>query len=151
MNTLEERIQKDLVEAMKAHQENTVAALRLIKTAIQNEKVSGTYHELSDDDIVKIIQKLVKQHQESIDIYTQAGRDELAEKEKLEMDVLQKYLPQMLTHEQLMFEIDTLFYELDVKSMKDMGRLMKALAEKFPNQYDGKSASTYIKNKIETL
>ena len=151
MNTLEERIQKDLVEAMKAHQGNTVAALRLIKTAIQNEKVSGTYHELSDDDIVKVIQKLVKQHQESIDIYTQAGRNELAEKEKLEMDVLQKYLPQMLTIDQLMFEIDTLFYELDVKSMKDMGRLMKALAEKFPNQYDGKSASTYIKNKIETL
>ena len=151
MNTLEERIQKDLVEAMKAHQENTVAALRLIKTAIQNEKVSGTYHELSDDDIVKVIQKLVKQHQESIDIYTQAGRNELAEKEKLEMDVLQKYLPQMLTIDQLMFEIDTLFYELDVKSMKDMGRLMKALSEKFPNQYDGKSASTYIKNKIETL
>lgn len=136
---------------MKSHQENTVAALRLIKTAIQNEKVSGTYHELSDDDIVKVIQKLVKQHQESIDIYTQAGRDELAEKEKLEMVVLQKYLPQMLTNEQLMFEIDTLFYELDVKSMKDMGRLMKALSEKFPNQYDGKSASTYIKKKIETL
>lgn len=151
MNTLEERIQKDLVEAMKAHQENTVAALRLIKTAIQNEKVSGTYHELSDDDIVKVIQKLVKQHQESIDIYTQAGRNELAEKEKHEMVVLQKYLPQMLTIDQLMFEIDTLFYELDVKSIKDMGRLMKALSEKFPNQYDGKSASTYIKNKIETL
>lgn len=149
MNTLENKLQKDLVDAMKNRQENTVAAIRLVKTAIQNEKVTGTYHELSDDDIVKIIQKLVKQHQESMDIYSQAGRHELADKEQQEMFVLKNYLPRMLSEEDLKVEIDKIFVELNVQSMKDMGAVMKALAAKFPNQYDGRAASTYIKNKIE--
>lgn len=149
MNTLENKIQEDLVSAMKAHQENTVSALRLIKTAVQNEKVNGTYHELSDNDIVKIVQKLVKQHQESIDIYTQAGRAELADKEQEEMAVLKNYLPSMLSEDELKTEIDKIFDEVQPASMKDMGLVMKTLAGKFPNQYDGKFASTYVKDKIE--
>ena len=81
MNTLEKTIQTDLVAAMKAHQENSVAALRSIKTAIMETKTAPNgKKELEDDDIVKIIQKLVKQRQESMDIYSQAGRDELADK-----------------------------------------------------------------------
>lgn len=149
MNTLENKIQEDLVSAMKAHQENTVSALRLIKTAVQNEKVNGTYHELSDDDIVKIVQKLVKQHQESIDIYTQAGRTELADKEQEEMAVLKNYLPSMLSEDELKTEIDKIFDEVQPASMKDMGLVMKTLAGKFPNQYDGRVASDYIKNKLK--
>lgn len=148
MNTLEIEIQKDLVAAMKAHQEHSVAALRQIKTAVQNEKVNGTYHELSDDEIVKIIQKLVKQHQESMDIYSQAGRDELADKEQQEMFVLMNYLPKMLSQEELENAIDNIFIQVGAVSIKDMGMVMKALASQYPNQYDGKSASTYIKSKL---
>lgn len=73
---------------MKNRQENALAALRSIKTAIQNEKVSGVYHELTDADIVGLIQKLIKQRKESMDIYSQAGRDELADKEQKEMFVI---------------------------------------------------------------
>ena len=101
MTQLEERIQKDLVSAMKGHQENALAALRSIKTAVQNEKTSGTYHELTDADIVGLIQKLIKQHKESIDIYSQAGRDELADKEQKEMFVLMNYVPRQLTEEEV--------------------------------------------------
>ena len=71
----EKTLQADLVSAMKGHQENAIAALRSVKAAIQNEKVNGAYHELTDNDIVKLIQKLVKQRKESIDIYSQAGRN----------------------------------------------------------------------------
>ena len=148
MNTLESKIQADLVTAMKGHQENAVAALRSVKTAIQNEKVNGTYHELSDNDIVKLIQKLVKQRQESMEIYSQAGRHELADKEQKEMFVLSNYLPKMLSEDELKGIIDGLFAELDVQSMKDMGKVMKALGERYPNLYDGKVASTYIKSKF---
>ena len=148
MNTLESKIQADLVTAMKGHQENAVAALRSVKTAIQNEKVNGAYHELTDNDIVKLIQKLIKQRQESMEIYSQAGRHELADKEQKEMFVLMNYLPKMLSEDELKEIIDGLFTELDVQSMKDMGKVMKALGERYPNLYDGKVASTYIKNKF---
>lgn len=147
MNTLENKLQKDLVDAMKNHQENTVAAIRLVKTAIQNEKVTGTtYHELSDDDIVKIIQKLVKQHQESIDIYSQAGRHELADKEKQEMDVLTVYLPQMLTEEALTAIVSEYIDNNGLESVKDMGQVMRYLGDNYANQYDGKLASTIVRN-----
>ena len=149
MNTLENKIQADLVYAMKNRMENTVAALRSVKTAIQNEKVNGAYHELTDDDIVKLIQKLVKQRQESMDIYSRAGRHELADKEQQEMFVLKNYLPKTLSEEELKAVIDALIVELGAQSMKDMGRVMKALGEKYPNQYDGKSASAYIKGKLQ--
>ena len=134
---------------MKGHQENAVAALRSVKTAIQNEKVNGAYHELTDNDIVKLIQKLVKQRQESIEIYSQAGRNELADQEQKEMFVLQNYLPKMLSDDELKLAIDRLITDLNAKTMKDMGTIMKALTERYPNQYDGKTASTYIRNKLQ--
>lgn len=148
MNTLETKIQKDLVEAMKSHQESAVSALRLIKTAIQNEKTNGTYHELSDDDIIKVIQKLVKQHQESIDIYRQAGRDELANAEQAEMDVLVTFLPKMLSEDELTAAVDKYINENELTTIKDMGKVMKFLGESFPNQYDGKLASTIVRNRL---
>ena len=148
MNTLEEKIQKDLVSAMKNRLENTVCALRSVKTAVQNEKVNGAYHELSDDDIVKIIQKLVKQRQESIDIYSAAGRDELADKEQQEMFVLMNYLPKMLTDSELLSAVQQIISETGASGMKDMGRVMKTLGERYPSRYDGKKASAYVKNAL---
>ena len=148
MNTLEEKIQKDLVAAMKGHQENAVAALRSLKTAIQNEKVNGTYHELSDNDIVGLAQKLVKQRQESMEIYSQVGRDELANKEQNEMFVLMNYLPKMLSTEELTEIVKGVVAELRATEMKQMGLVMKTLKERYPNQYDGGTASKLIKEML---
>ena len=130
---------------MKGHQENAVAALRSLKTAIQNEKVSGTHHELSDNDIMGLAQKLVKQRQESIDIYTQVGRTELADKEQKEMFVLMNYLPKMLSDEELAEAIKGIVAEVNATEMKQMGLVMKTLKERYPNQYDGGAASKLIK------
>ena len=130
---------------MKGHQENAVAALRSLKTAIQNEKVSGTHHELSDNDIMGLAQKLVKQRQESIDIYTQVGRTELADKEQKEMFVLMNYLPKMLSTEELTEVVNGIVAELGATEMKQMGLVMKTLKERYPNQYDGGAASKLIK------
>lgn len=148
MNTLENIIQTNLTDAMKNHQENAVNALRSVKAAILNEKTNGKFHELTDNDIVKLIQKLVKQRQESMEIYSAAERNELAEKEQKEMFVLMNYLPKMLSENEIKSVIDELFTEMNIQSMKDMGRLMKVLGEKYPNQYDGKIASNYIKSKL---
>ena len=148
MNTLENKIQADLVTAMKAKEVNKIAALRLIKTSIQNEKVNGTYHELTNDDIIKLIQKLAKQHQESIEIYSQAGRQELADKEQEELNVLNEYLPNTLSEEALTAILDEYVSNSACEGIKDMGKVMTYLKENYPNQYDGKMASTIVKNML---
>lgn len=150
MNTLEAKIQLDLMAAMKGHQENTVAALRSVKTLIMEVRTAPKgKKDLDDNDIVKLIQKLVKERQESMDIYSKAGRHDLADKEQQEMFVLKNYLPNMLDEDELKLAIDRLITDLNAKSMKDMGAIMKALSERYPNQYDGKVASTYIRNKLQ--
>lgn len=147
MNKLETQLQNDLTEAMKQHNEITVGAIRAVKTAIQNEKTTGTYHELSEGDVVKIIQKQIKQRQESESIYRTAGRTELADKEANEIKALEAYVPKTLSAEESYSAIDSVMAEIGATTMKDMGKVMAALREKYP-QIDGKIASTYVKSKL---
>ena len=146
---LEKIIQQDLASAMKSRQENAVSALRSVKAAIQNEKVSGAYHELTDQDVLRLIDKLVKQRKESIEIYSQAGRDELAEKEQKEMFVLMNYLPKLMTEDELQVAVDGIVSETGAASMRDMGAVMKLLKERYAGRYDGRAASEYIKAKLK--
>lgn len=148
MNTLETTIQNDLVAAMKGRQANAISALRQLKTAIQNEKTNGVQHELSDGDIIKIVQKLVKQHQDSIDIYTEAHRDDLSDKEQQEMFVLMNYLPKMLSEEELTAIISEYIDNSGFENMSCMGDVMKFLSTKYSGQYDGKTASKIVRDLI---
>ena len=148
--TLEERIQQDLVLAMKNHQENALAALRSIKTAIQNEKTNGTYHELTDTDVVGIIQKLVKQRKESMDIYSQAGRNELADKEQKEMLVLMEYVPKQLTEEEVEEKVKEIIAETGASSMKDMGKVMGLATQRMKGLAEGKTISQIVKNLLSS-
>lgn len=148
--TLEERIQKDLVSAMKNRQENALAALRSIKTAIQNEKTNGTYHELTDADVVGLIQKLVKQRKESMDIYSQAGRNELADKEQKEMFVLMEYVPKQLTEEEVEEKVRSIIAETGASSMKDMGKVMGLATQRMKGLAEGKTISQIVKNLLSS-
>ena len=148
MCELETKLQKDLVSAMKEKNEYAISAIRSIKTAIQNEKTNGSYHELTDNDVSGLVQKLSKQRQESADIYNEAGRVELAEKEVKEKEVLDAYLPKMLSENELSVIIDKIVTENEFSTMKNMGAVMKILKETYPNQYDGKLASTLIRTKL---
>lgn len=146
---MEARIQKDLIEAMKEKNTLRIAALREIKTAIMKYKTSADYKgTCNDNDIIGIIQKLVKQHTESYNIYKDAGRTDLASEEFGQMEYLEEYLPQMMSNEQLEKVIDEVIRDLGLSTMKDMGKVMGHLKETFPNQYDAKYASTYIKSKL---
>lgn len=146
MREIETNLQAALVAAMKEKNEYAISAIRSIKTAIQNEKTNGSYHELTDNDVVGLIQKLSKQRQESADIYNEAGRNELAEKELKEKEILDTYLPKMLSVEELSFIIKSIISKNGFSSIKEMGLVMKQLKTDYPNQYDGKLASTIIKN-----
>lgn len=146
---MEARIQKDLIEAMKEKNTLRIAALREIKTAIMKYKTSADYKgTCNDNDIIAIIQKLVKQHTESYNIYKDARRTDLASEEFGQMEYLEEYLPRMMDNEQLKKVIDEVIRDLDISTMKDMGKVMGHLKETFPNQYDAKYASTYIKSKL---
>jgi len=148
--TLEERIQKDLVSAMKNRQENALAALRSIKTAIQNEKTNGTYHELTDADIVGLIQKLIKQRKESMDIYSQAGRDELADKEQKEMFVLMEYVPRQLTEEEVEEKVKSIITETGASSIRDMGKVMGLATQRMKGLAEGKTISRIVKSLLSS-
>ena len=149
MNTLENTIQKDLVQAMKDHQEHTVSALRSVKTAIMEVKTApGGKKELEDGDIIKIIQKLVKQRKESMDIYSQAGRDELADNENQEMLVLMDYLPKTLTESEVEEIVAKTIADLDATSMKDMGKVMGFINKTYSGQVDGSIVSRIVKSKL---
>lgn len=149
MNTLENIIQKDLVQGMKDHQEHTVSALRSVKTAIMEVKTApGGKKELEDGDIIKIIQKLVKQRKESMDIYSQAGRNELADNEQQEMLVLMDYLPKTLTESEVEEIVAKTIADLDATSMKDMGKVMGFISKTYAGQVDGSMVSRIVKSKL---
>lgn len=145
---LEQRIQTDLMSAMKEKNDTRVAALRSIKTAIQNEKTSGKFHELNDADVIGIIQKLSKQRKEAADIYVDAGRNELAEKELAEKVFIDEYLPKMMSNDELAEKISEIVAELGADSIKQMGLVMKSLKEKYSGQYDPGAASAIVKSKL---
>ena len=149
MNTLENKIQAELVSAMKNHQENTVAALRSLKTAIMETKTAPNgKKDLEDSDIVKIIQKLVKQRKESMDIYSQAGRDELADKEQQEMFALMNYLPKMLTESEVEEIVAKTIADLGATSIRDMGKVMGFINKTYAGQVDGSMISRIVKSKL---
>lgn len=135
---------------MKNRQENALAALRSIKTAIQNEKTNGTYHELTDADVVGLIQKLIKQRKESMDIYSQAGRNELADKEQQEMFVLMNYVPRQLTEEEVEVKIKEIITETGASSMKDMGKVMGLATQRMKGLAEGKTISQIVKNLLSS-
>lgn len=136
---MENQIQKEIMLAMKSQDKVRLDALRSIKTAITTFKTSSNYKgNITDGDIINIIQKLVKQRQDSIDIYKNANRDELAEKEMMEMNVMSEFLPKMMTEDELKGVIQA-------SGCNNIGAVMKYLKEKYNGLYDGKMAYRLIK------
>lgn len=149
MNTLEEKIQKDLVQAMKEKDTSRVSALRSIKTAIMEIKTSSNGKKnLEDIDIIKIIQKLSKQREESIHIYEQNYRMDLADAETKELDVLNSFLPKMLSEKEVNEIVTKTIADLGATSMKDMGKVMGYINKTYAGQVDGSMVSRIVKNNL---
>lgn len=143
---LEKQIQGDIVAAMKAKDSVRLAAVRAVKAAILLAKTSeGAAAELSDADIVKIIQKLVKQRKESAAIYTQQNRPELAENELAEAAAMEVYLPAQMSEEQVEAELRKIVAELGASSPADMGKVMGAATKRLAGQADGRLISSLVK------
>ena len=146
---MENKIQTALVSAMKEKNQHNLIALREIKTAITTFKTSANFKgEITDNDIVSIIQKLVKQHQETLDAITNANRTNMIEQEKNVINCMSEFLPKMLSNDEVQIIIDKFVGDNNLSSMKDMGKIMNHLKETIPNQYDPKFVSTYAKFKL---
>ena len=142
---LEQQIQKDIMEAMKAHDESRLNATRGIKSEILIAKTSGTENELSDADVLRITQKLLKKDKASTEIYTQGNRPELAEKELAEMKVMEAYLPKALSEDEVRNILKEVVAEVGATGPKDMGKVMGAATKKLAGQADGRLISTIVK------
>ena len=143
---LEKRIQSDMVSAMKAKETVRLASLRAIKAAIMLAKTAeGATGEVSDQDVVKIIQKLVKQRKESAQQYTDAGRPELAENELAEAAVMEVYLPKQLSEAEVEAELEKIIAEVGATQQSDMGKVMGVATKRLAGLAEGRLISTLVK------
>ena len=143
---LEQQIQEDIKTAMKAKDAVATAATRAIKGEILLFKTSeGGSKEVSDGDILKMIQKLIKQRRESAEQFTAAGRQELADNELAEAAVMEKYLPKQLSEAEVEVKIKAIIAEVGATSIKDMGKVMGAANKALAGQSDGRTISTVVK------
>ncbi len=144
---MREKITQDLKDAMKAGERAKVDALRLINAALKDKDIEarGAGKTLSEDDILALLQKMIKSRQESVDIYEKAGRNELADKEKGEIAVISAYLPQQLSEAEVAEAVKAAIAEVGAASIKDMGKVVAALKAKFTGRMDFAKASAAVK------
>jgi len=143
---LEQKIMGELKTAMLAKDEKALRSLRAVKAAILLAKTSeGANGELKEEDEIKLLQKLVKQRKDSLEIFTQQNREDLAQKEKEEIEVIEKFLPKQLSAEELKTELKQIIAEVGASSPADMGKVMGAASKKFAGKADGKTISAMVK------
>ena len=144
---MENQIDNDLKLALKSGYKFTLSVLRMLKSEIINESRKGSLHTLTDDEILKVIKKGVKTRKDSIEEYKKYGKLDTANELAKEVDILNKYLPQEMSEEEIIKIVNEVFEELKPSSMKDMGNLMKVISSKITNA-DMSLVSKIVKDKL---
>ena len=148
---IRERIQAAQIEAMKARDAQRTGTIRLMMAAIKNRDIEArTGKAPADDDtlVVEVLQKMVKQRRESIEMFAQGGRQELADAESAEVTVIEAFLPQQLSEAETIALIDGIKGEIGAESVKDMGKVMALLKERHANALDMSKASALVKGAL---
>lgn len=149
--SLEQKVMVDLKNAMLAKDEKSLRSLRAIKAALINLKTSeGFSGEVKDEDEIKLLQKLVKQRKESLEIYEKQSRTDLAEKEREEIEVIEKFLPSQLTEDELRKALTSIINETGAASQADMGKVMALANKQLGGKADGKTIAAVVKNILAT-
>lgn len=143
-----EKVNNDLVAAMKSGDKFTLSVLRMLKSAIIYEQTNGEKHELTDDDIMSVIKKQVKTRKTSMEEYLSYDCKDLADNLQKEINILSKYLPEELSDEELTKIIDEIITELKPDGMKGMGMVIKAVSAKCGAAADMKKVSSIVKEKL---
>jgi uncharacterized protein YqeY len=149
--TIQERIDSDLKDAMRAKDATKLGVLRMLKSALKYGAIekSGAEGELSEMEAVQVIRKQVKQRQDSIESFEKGGRAELVEKETKEMSILNEYLPQAMSAEELAQAVREAIAEVGATSKAQMGVVMKAVQTKVAGRADGKTLSQEVQKQLQ--
>ena len=137
-------LESDYISAMKAKDADKVSTLRMVKSALGYAAVQKKKNQLDDAEVVEVIQKQVKQRQESVESFEKAGRKDMAEKERLEITILQKYLPQQLSDEEVKALVQQAMQKSGAATKADMGKLMKELMPLVKGKADGKRVNDIV-------
>ncbi|MEQ8768039.1 MAG: GatB/YqeY domain-containing protein [Planctomycetota bacterium] len=143
-----EQLQTDMKTAMKAKEAERLGVIRMLLSAIKNAQIEKGKEPMTDEEVVAVIQRAVKQRRESADMYRQGQREELAAKEEREIEVLEAYLPKQLSDAELEAAVDRVLQDLGVTDPKDFGRVMKEIMAEFKGQVDGKRVQGVIRARL---
>lgn len=144
--SLETKVMEDLKKAMLAKDEKSLRSLRAIKAAIiQAKTAEGAGGQIKEDEEIKLLQKLVKQRKDSLEIYEKQGREDLASKEKEEIEVIEKFLPKQLSEAELKDILSKIVAETGASSPADMGKVMGAANKQLAGKADGKTIAAIVK------
>ena len=141
-------INNDMKEAMKSHDKETLSTIRLLKSAIDLHKINNKLSEITDDLVIEVASRQVKQHKESIIEFRNAGRNDLADNLEREIKLISKYLPEQLSKEEIEKELDKIFEEVKPESKKDMGKIMKEANIRLKGKADFKLVSEIVNSKL---
>ena len=147
--SLENKIMTSMKESMKSKDQTSLRALRAIKSAIIVHKTQkGSSDEITNEDELKILQKLVKQRKDSADIYQTQGRMDLAQPELDEIKVIEQFLPEAMSEDEIESEVKKVIDQTGAEGMKDMGKVMGIVTKKLMGRADGKTISTIVRNNL---
>lgn len=144
--SLEKDIEQDYKEAFKAKQETEVSTLRMLRSALKNLIIDKKTDSLSDEDVLSVIKKEIKKRKDSVESYKKGGREDLASKEEAEMAILEKYMPEMMSEEQISQIVDSVVSA----GQTNFGLVMKEVMAKTKGQADGQVVQKLVKEKLQT-
>ena len=145
--SLKDKIQSEMVAAAKAKDSLKLGAIRMIKTALHNKEIDAK-RELNDSEILQVLSSIVKQRKDSIEQFKTGNRQDLVEKEEYELKVVQAFMPQQMSAEEVEAEVVKAIAEVGAKTPADMGKVMKALMPEVQGRADGKAVSDMVKARL---
>jgi len=150
MQTLKERVRSDLIKALKGGRKEEVLTLRMLESSIKNREIDLKKRDegLNDEEVIEVVMKEVKKRKEAIEAYTKGGRNDLAQKESEELEMLQRYLPAELSDEEITNEVEKTIRDLSARSIKDLGKVMGVVMARLKGRADGVKVSKLVKKML---
>lgn len=146
--SLSEKLSDDLKKALKTADKNAVSVIRMIKAAVKNREIEKGAA-LSDEEIYAVLNSMIRQRKDSIAQFSKGGRDDLVKQETSELEILQSYLPQQLTEDEIKKMVNDVITEVGAGGPKDMGKVIKTIMSRAKGQVDGRLLSELVKNALQ--
>ncbi|MBP1947580.1 GatB/YqeY domain-containing protein [Virgibacillus litoralis] len=146
--TILEQLNQDMKHAMKNKDKDTLGVVRMVKASLQNESIKLGNKELSEDEELTVLSKELKQRKDSLQEFKSAGRDDLVKKLEIEINILQEYMPEQISEDELEALVQSTIQEVNATSKKDMGKVMSAIMPKVKGQADGAQINRLVQKNL---